>query len=88
MENRNKSNNGPIRFPFSVKPILEEVPDFDEMGIEELKAYHQELEEALAKLDAAEPKNENSDAYEDWAQDHEDLEDLLDEVLDCIEDRS
>ena len=38
MENRNKSNNGPIRFPFSVKPILEEVPDFDEMGIEELKA--------------------------------------------------
>ena len=88
MENSNKLNKGPIRFTFSAKPILEEVPDMDEMSLDELKAYHQELEDALAKLDAAEPKNENSEAYDNWAEEHEDLEDLIDEVLDRMEDLS
>ena len=88
MEKDNKKNDGPIRFPFSARAILEEVPDMDDMELGELKAYHRELEEALARLDAAEPRNENSEAYEDWAQEHEDLEDLIDEVLDRIEDLS
>ena len=88
MEKNNKAKNEPIRFLFSVRPILEEVPDMDEMGLEDLKGYLRELEEALSKLDAVEPRNENSEAYEDWAEEHEDLEDLIDEVLDLIEDRS
>ena len=88
MEKGNKMNNSPIQFPFSVRAILEEVPDMDEMGLDDLKGYLRELEEALSKLDAVEPKNENSEAYEDWAEEHEDLEDLIDEILDRIEDLS
>ena len=30
--------------------------------------------------------NENSEAYDVWAEEHEDLEDLIDEVLDRMED--
>lgn len=80
----NKKN--PIEFRFSVKTILEEVPDLEEMDLDSLKEYHQELEKVLEKLDASEPRNENSDAYDVWAGEHEDLEDLIDEVLDRIED--
>ena len=88
MEKGNKTNNTPIQFPFSVRAILEEVPDMDEMGLEDLKGYLCELEAALSKLDAVEPRNENSEAYEDWAEEHEELEDLIDEVLDRIEELS
>lgn len=79
-------NSGAIPFRFSVKTVLDEIPDFTQMDLDALKDYHQELESFLDKLDAAEPKNENSDAYEVWAEEHEDLEDLIDEVLDRIED--
>lgn len=78
-------NNGPIPFRFSVKAVLEEVPDFDQMDLAALKEYHQELESVLEKLNAAEPRNENSEAYDVWAEEHEDLEDLIDEILDRIE---
>ena len=50
MEKGNKTNSESIRFPFSARAILEEVPDMDEMGIEELKGYLHELEEALSLL--------------------------------------
>ena len=81
-----KKNNETIRFPFSARTVLDEVPDMDEMTLEELKGYLRELEDVLSRLDAAEPKNENSEAYEDWAEEHEDLGDLIDEVLDRIVD--
>jgi len=71
---------------FSVASVFENIPDLDTMGLEELKRYHRELEAVIERLDAAEPKNENSEAYDDWAQEHEDLEDLMDEVLDRIEE--
>ena len=71
---------------FSVREILEQVPDIDGMDLDEITGYRQDLEEALARLDAVEPKNENSEAYDDWAEEHEDLEDLIDEVLDRIEE--
>ena len=83
-----KKNNEPIRFPFSARTVLDEVPDMDAMTLEELKGYLRELEDVLSRLDAVEPKDENSEAYEDWAGEHEDLEDLIDEVLDRIEDLS
>jgi len=71
---------------FSVASVFENIPDLDTMGLEELKRYYRELEAVIERLDAAEPKNENSEAYDDWAQEHEDLEDLMDEVLDRIEE--
>lgn len=79
-------NNGPIPFQFSVKAVLEEVPDLDQMDLTSLKEYHNELASVLEKLNAVEPRNENSEAYDLWAEEHEDLEDLIDEVLDRIED--
>ena len=36
MEKNNNVKNDSIRFPFSVRPILEEVPDMEEMSLEEL----------------------------------------------------
>ena len=43
------------------------------------------MQEELHELDAKEPKNMNSDAYEQWADEHEELEDYLDEILDRME---
>lgn len=45
-----------------------------------------ELQEELIALDAREPKNMNSEAYETWADEHEDLEDQIDEILDALEE--
>lgn len=76
---------GPV--PAAVKELLAEVPDAEAMELSELKNYLEKLEDGLALLDAFEPKNENSDAYDEWAQAHEDLEDVLDDVLDLLEER-
>lgn len=75
-----------VTIKFSVKHSDEEVPDIDEMTIEELEAYREELEEKIARLDAIEPDDEESDEYDDWADQHEDLEDLLDEVEDRLDE--
>ena len=40
------------------------------------------VQSLIDRLDALEPQNENSEAYDDWADLHEDLEDVLDEILD------
>ena len=52
----------------------------------ELERQLAELQEELTALDAREPKNMNSEAYEAWADEHEDLEDQIDEILDCLEE--
>lgn len=65
-------------------PMAEE-PDIYEMDKEQLQAYLLSLEEELAKLDAREPKNMNSAAYEDWADEHEELEDYMDEVRELLD---
>ena len=56
------------------------------MTKEELLARLAELKEELAELDAREPKNQNSEAYEDWAYEHEDLQDDIDEILEQLEE--
>ena len=75
-----------VTIKFSVKHSDEETPDIDDMNVEELEAYREELEEKIARLDAIEPDDEESDEYDDWADQHEDLEDLLDEVEDRLEE--
>ena len=40
----------------------------------------------IEDLDAAEPKNMNSEAYEEWGDLHEELEDLVDDVLDRLDE--
>lgn len=63
-----------------------EEPDVEGMTKAQLEAYQDELEARIAALDEKEPKNELSEAYEDWADRHEALEDLLDEVLDRLDE--
>ena len=52
----------------------------------EVRGILEQLRDKIAALDAAEPKNMNSDAYEEWGEEHEALEDLVDEVLDRLDE--
>lgn len=62
------------------------MPDVEDMDFDQLQALKQQLMEKIAELDAHEPKNPQSEAYEQWGDAHEELEDLLDDVLDRLEE--
>ena len=40
----------------------------------------------IAELDAREPEDMDSELYEAWAEEHEELEDLLDEIQDLLDE--
>lgn len=63
-----------------------EGPDLDSMDSEGLRARLQQLREQIEELDAVEPKNMNSEAYETWGAAHEELEDLVDDILDRLDE--
>ena len=63
-----------------------EEPDLEQMNREELTAYLEQLQSLIAQLDADEPADMESEAYEEWGDRHELLEDLVDEVMDRLED--
>ena len=54
-------------------PKENEVFDFSEMTKEQLLACKENLLRQIAELDAKEPKNMNSEAYEEWGDRHEEL---------------
>ena len=58
----------------------------EEMSSSRLKSYLKELRRQVTELDAQEPRDMESEEYESWAQEHEELEDLIDEVLDRLDD--
>ena len=62
------------------------MPDVEDMDLHQLQALKGQLMEKIAELDAREPKNVESEAYDAWADAHEELEDLLDDVLDRLEE--
>lgn len=66
--------------------FLDAVPDIGAMDAGRLKQYRRETEQTIQALDALEPGSQTSEAYALWADLHEDLEDVLDEILDCLED--
>ena len=68
-----------------IETFLEEVPELEHLSREELEQYRAETRQIITDLDALEPRSETSEAYDQWAQLHEDLEDLLDEILDLLE---
>jgi len=72
--------------PIIAFPQNEEPKDIYEMTLEEIQAHYARMQEELHALDGKEPKNMNSDAYEEWADEHEELEDYLDEILDRMEE--
>lgn len=63
-----------------------EEPDLDSMDKEALLTYLEQLRAQIEELDAAEPKNMNSEAYEEWGDLHEELEDLVDDILDRLDE--
>ena len=55
------------------------------MTPEQLAAYLTELKMLRDTLDSSEPEDMDSEAYEDWADEHEELEDFIDEVQDLLD---
>ena len=66
-------------------PVPEEPEDIYAMTLPQLQAHYAAMQQELMALDAREPKNMQSDAYEAWADEHEELEDYLDEILERME---
>lgn len=64
----------------------EEEPDLSAMSREELLVHRDHLRAKLRELDKNEPRNMMSEAYEEWGDLHEELEDQLDEVLDLLDE--
>lgn len=56
------------------------------MTAEELTEFLAELLGQRQEMDAAEPDEADEEAYETWADAHEELEDLIDEVRDRLEE--
>ena len=66
-------------------PADAEESSLESLSREELLALAQELREKLAALDAREPEDMMSKAYERWGERHEALEDKLDDLLDLLD---
>lgn len=69
-----------------LEAFLDSFPGADRLDEAALRDYLDQTRALIARLDAAEPKNENSEAFDTWAQLHEELEDVLDELLDALEE--
>lgn len=59
--------------------------DPDTMDPEELRAYLSDIRQELEAMDEDEPEDETSEEFVDWAEAHEALEDLVDEIIDRLE---
>ena len=68
------------------KHYRNEEPNLNSMDKEALLTYLEQLRAQIEELDAAEPKNMNSEAYEEWGDLHEELEDRVDDILDRLDE--
>ena len=59
--------------------------DPETMEPEELRAYLADVREELEVMDEDEPEDETSEEFVDWAERHEELEDLADELVERLE---
>ena len=60
--------------------------ELENMPLEQLYAYREQLLGNIAELDEREPFDESGEEFAAWAEEHEDMEDLLDDVVDRIEE--
>lgn len=73
--------------PFPVQPAPEEeAVDLSTLDRAQLLERLAQLRAEIDRLNAAEPRDQNSEAYEAWADRHELLEDLADDVLDRLDE--
>ena len=73
---------------FSNKAGLWEVTledDIEAMDRPALLYYLERLHELIEELDEREPEDMQSEEYDDWALEHEDLEDRIDEIEELLE---
>ena len=63
----------------------EQEGDIYQMTLPQLQAHYEAMQRELMALDAREPDPRDEEAYEAWADEHEELEDYLDEILDRME---
>ena len=73
---------------FSNKAGLWEVTledDIEAMDRPALLDYLERLHELIEELDEREPEDMQSEEYDDWALEHEDLEDRIDEIEELLE---
>lgn len=64
----------------------EMIYDINDMNVFQLQEYLQVLQDELAQLDKLRPKNESSEEFDLWADEHEELEDLIDDVMDRLDE--
>lgn len=69
--------------PFQKEP--EQEVYLEDMSPAQLREYLQQLQARIALLDGREPKNMNDPTYESWADEHEALEDAIDEVREMLD---
>lgn len=67
-------------------PTADQWPELAGMNKEDLLQALSSVHEKLALLDEQEPEDMTSEVYESWAEQHEDLEDLADEIQDRLEE--
>ncbi len=60
-------------------------PQLETMTPQALKDFLADIQAQIAALDQSEPADMTGEAFEDWAQRHEELEDLADDVMDRLE---
>ena len=60
-------------------------PDLDGMDRNELLDCLEAIRAQIKLLDEEEPEDMESEAYDAWGDRHEDLEDLVDEILDRLD---
>lgn len=58
----------------------------EDMNRQQLEGYLVQLRQQLEELDAREPKKVTGEEYEAWADEHEELEDAIDEVLEFLDE--
>lgn len=66
--------------------ILRFEDDFASMNREELRSRLEAVHLRIAELDAQEPEDMGSEEYEAWGDRHEELEDIIDDLMELLED--
>ena len=59
--------------------------ELEELTLEELYDVRTQILADMAASEEQMPFDEGSEAFADWAEEHEDMEDLLDDVVERIE---
>ena len=73
-------------YPQTSEPLREEVDLYVASPLwMELRAYLEDVRCELETMDEEEPEDETGEEFVEWAERHEELEDLADEIVEQLE---